>query len=144
MIGGMTPPNSTQSIRYTSGVAAVLLTGLVAFQLALAFGAPWGRAAYGGGTDRPTQKMRGSSAVASVVWALIALVVLRRGGHPVPQVLPERAMPVVMWVAVGLLAVGSVLNIITPSRLERMIWAPVSLVLLVTTTATELAARKGH
>ncbi|MFC5928820.1 hypothetical protein [Cryobacterium melibiosiphilum] len=130
--------------RYSSGLAAVLLTGLVGFQIALAVGAPWGRAAYGGATERPTARMRVSSAVASVIWALIAVVTLNRGGHRVPSVVPGRAVPVVMWIAVGLLAVGSVLNVITPSRLERMIWAPVTLVLLVSTTATELAARRRH
>lgn len=138
----MTKPSQPHIGTYSSGIAAVLLTGIVGFQLALAFGAPWGRAAYGGATERPTEKMRVSSAVASVVWTFIALVTLRRGGHPVPRVLPEPALPWVSWIAVGLVAVGSVLNIITPSRLERMIWAPVTLVLLVATTATELAARK--
>ena len=138
----MRQPPQSRIARYSSLHAAVLLTGLVTFQLALALGAPWGRAAYGGAIERPTPKMRASSAVASVVWAFIALVTLRRGGHPAPRVLPERVVPVVMWIAVGLLAVGSVLNLITPSRLERMIWAPVTLVLLVTTTATELAARR--
>ncbi|TFD52242.1 hypothetical protein E3T55_06445 [Cryobacterium frigoriphilum] len=137
----MTQRSQSHIARYSSGLAALLLTGLVGFQLALAFGAPWGRAAYGGATERPTEKMRVSSAVASVVWSLIALVVLRRGGYRVPPLVPGRAVSAVMWIVAGLLAVGLILNIITPSRLERMIWAPVSLVLLISTTATELAVR---
>ncbi|SEM91255.1 hypothetical protein E3O25_09880 [Cryobacterium sp. TMT1-3] len=137
----MTRLPSSSIARVSSGVGAVFLTALAGFQLALALGAPWGRAAYGGATEHPTKRMRASSAVASVVWAVIALVVLRRGGHEVRRVVPGQAVPAVMWTAVGLLAVGVVLNTLTPSRLERMIWAPVSLVLLVTTTATELAAR---
>lgn len=142
MIGVMRQLPPRPLARYSSGTAAVLLAGLVGFQLALVFGAPWGRAAYGGATERPTGSMRRSSAVASVFWALIAVVTLRRGGHGVPRVVPEPALPVIMWIAVGLLAVGSVLNVITPSKLERMIWAPVTLVLLVATTATELTARR--
>ena len=137
----MTRSPASPLARYSSGVGAVVLAGLAWFQLALALGAPWGRAAYGGAIERPTGRMRGSSAVASVVWAVVALVVLRRGGHAVPQVVPGRAVPVVMWIAIGLLAVGVVLNTITPSKLERIIWAPASLVMLVATTATELAAR---
>ena len=138
----MTQPLPSSIARYSSGLSAVLLSGIVVFQLALALGAPWGRAAYGGASARPPARMRVGSAVASVVWTVIAVVILRRGGLPVPRVLPERGVSVVMWVAVGLLAVAVVLNTITPSRLERMIWAPVSLVLLVATTATELAARR--
>lgn len=140
MIGGMMTQPRSHVARYSSGVGAGFLAGLVAFQLALALGVPWGRAAYGGATAHLTRKLRVSSAVASVVWALIAGVILHRGGHRVPGLLPARAVPVVMWMVVALLAVGLVLNIITPSRLERMIWAPVTLVLLVATTVTELAA----
>ena len=127
--------------RYSSGVGGVLLTGLVAFQLALALGAPWGRAAYGGATDHPTIPMRVGSAVASVVWTGIALVMLCRGGHRVPQIVPPTAVPVVMRSSIGLLGVGLVMNVITPSKLERMIWAPVILLILVATTITELSSR---
>ncbi|HEV7948888.1 MAG TPA: hypothetical protein VGP24_03880 [Glaciihabitans sp.] len=128
--------------RYASGLAAGLLIGLVGFQLALAFGAPWGRAAYGGATEQPGLELRVSSAVASVLWSVVALVILRRGGHGVPGVIPRPALPITMWIVVALLAVGLVLNLITPSELERMIWAPVTAVLLVATMATELSARK--
>lgn len=128
--------------RHASGLSAVLLVGLVGFQLALALGAPWGRAAYGGASEQPGVELRVNSAVASVLWSVVALAILRRGGHRVPMVVPRPALPVLMWIVVGLLAVGLVLNLITPSELERMIWAPVTAVLLVATMATELSARK--
>ena len=38
-----------------------------------------------------------------------------------------------------LLAVGVVLNLITPSPLERLIWAPVALVLFLTSLRVALA-----
>lgn len=128
--------------RYSSAIGAVLLTGLVVFQIALAAGAPWGRAAYGGTTAQPAFELRVSSVFAAILWSCVALVVLKRGGHRVPRMLPHGAVPVAMWVVVGLLSVGFVLNVITPSQLERMIWAPVTLALLVATTATELSVRK--
>ena len=136
------PTRSSTAARYSSAIGAVLLTGLVAFQIALAAGAPWGRAAYGGASAEPALELRVSSVFAAVLWSFVGLLLLNRGGHRVPGVLPQRAVPVAMWVAVGLLSVGLVMNIITPSQLERMIWAPVTFALLVATTATELSARK--
>ncbi len=124
---------SDRLTRSASAVAAVLLAGLVVFQIVLAFGAPVGRVAYGGATEHPGVELRISSAVAAVVWALAALVILRRGGHRVPRLVPDRALPIVMWIIIGLLTVGLLLNLITPSQLERLIWAPVTFAILATT-----------
>ena len=69
----------------TADVAAVLATigfgALVAFQLAIAFGAPFGRASWGGRHKGvlPT-RLRTASAVAAVVWSLAALLILGRAG----------------------------------------------------------------
>ena len=46
-----------------------------------------------------------------------------------------------MWIVVGLLVVSAVLNLITPSAIERAIWAPVTLLLLIATLTTQIAAR---
>ena len=130
--------------RWISAGAAVLLAGLVVFQIALAAGAPVGRAAYGGATDEPGLQLRISSVFAAIIWSFAALVILSRGGHRVPRLLPDRAMPIAMWLIVGLLSVGLILNLITPSQLERLIWAPVSAALVASTVAVELAARRGR
>lgn len=103
--------------------AAVLLGGLVVFQIGLALGAPWGRAAFGGYTDRPGVRLRAASGVAVVVWSGAVIVVLGRAGiltAPLPTVL--------IWVVVALSALGIVANAITRSRLERAIWLPFSIV----------------
>ena len=47
-------------------VLAVLLTGLAGFQVALAIGAPWGRAAYGGGSAVLSTRLRVASVVAAI------------------------------------------------------------------------------
>lgn len=72
------------TVRIAALAAAVLLVLVALFQAALAFGLPWGGAAYGGGAAGadgvlPTG-LRISSAVAAVVLTLAAWVVLRRGG----------------------------------------------------------------
>jgi hypothetical protein len=121
-------------------VAAVLFAGLVLFQLALALGAPWGRAAYGGqNAELPTQ-LRITSAVAAVVWSGVALVVLKRAGLDVWAPLPASWLPVAIWVVVALLAVSIVMNAITPSAIERAIWLPVTILLFGSTLTGAIAA----
>jgi hypothetical protein len=139
----MLDPNAVA--RIAAIAALVLFAVIIAFQIALALGAPWGRAAYGGQNAGVLPvHFRVVSAVAVVVWAALALAVARRGGLPVWAPLPESWLPVVTWVVVGLLAISVVLNAITPSALERAIWVPVTVVLLASTlTVAITAARPG-
>lgn len=121
-------------------VALALFGGLVLFQLALATGAPWGRAAYGG--QHPgvlPVRFRLSSAIAAVVWTVVALSVARRAGLPIWSPVPDVALPIVCWIVVGLSVVAVVLNAITRSRVERAIWLPVTLVLLGATLVVALS-----
>ena len=104
-------------------VLAVLLTGLAGFQVALAIGAPWGRAAYGGGSAVLSTRLRVASVVAAILWSGAAVVVLGRGG-----VLDVPLTGILIWVVVGLLGLGVIANAATRSRLERTIWLPFSLV----------------
>lgn len=122
-------------------LAATPCAGLCGFQLALALGAPWGRAAYGGQHPGTVPaRLRISSAVAVIVWAGVALIVLRRA-HLAPWApLPDAWLPIGLWVVVGLLAVATLLNAITPSRLERAIWLPVAILMLASTSTVALAA----
>lgn len=120
--------------------ATAMLAVVAAFQLALALGAPWGLAAYGGSHAGvlPT-RLRATSAVACVVWILVALAVLHRAGTGVWAPLPESWLPVALWIVVGFLAISVVINAISPSRIER-IWSPVCAVALAGVTAVNLLA----
>lgn len=132
----------TAITRVAAIVALVLFALLIVFQLALALGAPWGRAAYGGqNTGVLPMQFRVASAVAVVVWAAVALVVARRAGLPVWAPLPVAWLPVVVWIVVGLLVIAAVMNAITPSGLERAIWLPFTLLLLASTLTVAIAAR---
>lgn len=112
-------------------ILAVLLIGLALFQLALAIGAPWGRAAFGGFVERPGTALRISAAIATVIWTGAALVVLRRAGFPVWAPLPTGWLPVALWVITGVLALAIVVNAISPSVLEKSIWVPFGVVAVV-------------
>jgi hypothetical protein len=84
---------------------------VVAFQVALALGAPWGAAAWGGTTHGPLPaNLRIASAVAGTVWAVAAVIVLRRAGCHVVA-LPTGLAWWGTWILVGVLAVGAVMNL---------------------------------
>ena len=110
-----------------AAVAGLLV--VVAFQLSLALGAPFGRAALGGAHEGelPTD-LRVASVVFAAMWVLAAGVVLRRAGlrvTPLPSPLVRRGA----WIVVGVLAVGALLNFASPSPWERFVWGPFSMIL---------------
>jgi hypothetical protein len=113
--------------------------GLVAgFQVALALGAPWGRAAWGGAHRRLPDALRLASAFAAAFWVLGALVVLARAGFdwsPIPFSLATWGA----WTLFGMLVLGTVLNLASRSRLERLIQTPVATVLAILCLLVALA-----
>lgn len=111
-------------------IASVLLGVVALFQIALACGAPFGRAAWGG--QQPgvlPSRLRVMSGVAgAVVYPAIIVTVLAAGGIA-GDWLGAAARPV-MWVLTAIFGIGTVMNAVSRSPLER-IWAPVVLVIAV-------------
>jgi hypothetical protein len=117
---------------------AALIAVVVIFQLSLAAGAPFGRYAMGGahaGVFPP--RLRVAAVVNAVVLALTAIVVLSRAGVILPAW--RTTADWVVWPVAGLFAVGVILNLITPSKVERAIWAPVATALLATALVVALS-----
>jgi hypothetical protein len=113
------PPGSRLAVLAAGGFIAVIV-----FQLSIVLGAPFGAAAWGG-TDsgRLPADLRLASAFAAAVWSIAALTVLSRGGFkfsPVPPTAARRGT----WALVGLLALGTVMNLASTSNWERFGWAP--------------------
>jgi hypothetical protein len=90
----------------------------VLFQTALALGAPWGDAAWGGGYPGTLPAwFRVASGVGALAWLWVLLVVVRRSLGPTGR---RRVLLVVAaYSTFGILA-----NAASPSVLERAIWAP--------------------
>lgn len=110
-------------------IFCVLTFVVVLFQLALALGAPWGELAMGGKyPGRFPPQLRFAASVQAVLLLLISFVVLTRSGL-VLDALFEFSRSAI-WFVVAFCVVGAVLNVITPSKRERMLWAPVTIVLL--------------
>ena len=110
-------------------VAVVLLVIIGVFQLALALGAPWGSAAWGGGFGAVLPvRMRVASGVAGVVAYPLAVVYVLTSSELVEADWLAGAGSLVMWVLVVFFAIGALANFASRSRIER-IWGPVSLVI---------------
>ena len=101
---------------------------IVAFQVALALGAPLGRAAWGGTHTQLPPGLRVASAVAAGFWVLAALIVLGRAGYQVSP-LPLGAARWGTWILVGALLFGALMNFASPSAWERFLWGPFALLL---------------
>ena len=111
-------------------IYAVVTFVVITFQVALAAGAPWGAYAMGGAfPGQFPPELRVAAIVQAVILALLALVVLARAGIAMPKW--SRTSRWLVWVAVAFAGLSLVLNIITPSAIERAIWAPVALIMLV-------------
>lgn len=119
--------NKSRSAALVYGVVSI---GVIAFQLALAAGAPWGAYAMGGAfPGQFPPQLRVAAVVQAVILALLSLVVLARAGIALPKW--SRASRRWIWVVVVFSAISLVLNTITPSAGERAIWVPVALIMLV-------------
>lgn len=108
-------------------IGSSLLVLLAAFQLALAAGAPWGRAAYGGVWKKalPMGIRINSLVFGAVLYPMAILYLLHASGIRETTWLPG-SVDVVMWVLVAFFTLGSVANFASRSKPERW-WGPFAL-----------------
>jgi len=122
-------------IRLVALGAALLLMGIALFQAALAVGVPWGSAAYGGGAAGADGVLpiglRISSAVATVLLTLAALVILIRGGVMRVGVRSHRLARWSAWGIVGFLVLNTLGNLSSSSTVERWVLGGITLVLVI-------------
>ncbi|KRE99230.1 hypothetical protein ASG88_16040 [Nocardioides sp. Soil777] len=107
-------------ISRTEQATAAALATLGGFQLALAAGAPWGRAAYGGarpGTLPP--HLRAISGVAAVGYGTGVALIVRGAGSTCVRARSFTTLSVLM-------SIGTIANGASPSLVERAVWTPVT------------------
>lgn len=110
-------------------VYGALTIMVVAFQIGLTLGAPWGAYAMSGafpGQFPPSLQI--SALVQAALLLVFAGIVIARSGIGLRWWARASRWLVLFVVVFG--AVSLLLNLITPSAGERMIWAPVALILL--------------
>ena len=129
--------------RYSAILYAIVSALVIAFQIALAAGAPWGAYAMGGafpGQFPPS--MRIGAIVQAMILAGLAGVVLARAGVALGGW--SRASRWLIWIVVAFSALSLVLNLITPSTDERAIWAPVAFVMLASSLVVAILSRSEN
>jgi hypothetical protein len=113
----------------TAAVAAAIgFAGIAVFEIALAAGAPWGHAAWGGAHAHLSMAQRTGSAVSVVVWAAAALIVLGRAGlwHTGRR---TRLFRWGTWFLAGVSGIAALMNFASNSHWENLIFGPTALVL---------------
>ena len=131
------------TIRRVSAILYAIISGVVvAFQIALAAGAPWGEYAMGGafpGQFPPA--LRIAALIQATLLVGMAIIVLARAGL---LALWSRAARWLIWGVVGFSALSFVLNLITPSAGERAIWAPIAFLLLISSAMVAFTNSSAH
>jgi len=115
--------------RIAAIVFAVITLGVVAFQIALAVGAPWGAYAMGGAfPGQYPPELRAGAVIQAILLVGFAAVVLAHAELIQVRWLSKARW--LSWVVVALFAIFLVLNLITPSAGERALWVPVIFLML--------------
>ncbi len=111
---------------------------ILILQLGLILGAPWGRMAMGGKFgDVFSPKLRVSAAVQLLIVVISVMVVLARGGVLFDSFFEHSSLAI--WCVVALYLVSSVLNLITSSKVERMLGAPTAITMFFSSLTVALS-----
>ncbi len=113
-------------LQIAASTGAILFLSVALFEVLLALALPWGEYAWGGfyGKVLP-RKLRIASALASVFWAVAALILLEQGKvFSIGMNLTFTRVSV--WIVTALLLVGILLNSMSRSKKERLIWTPIA------------------
>jgi hypothetical protein len=112
--------------------ASVLFVSMAAFQVALALGAPLGAHVLGGRyPDTLPDRIRVLSAVAAAILVASAIIVLTRAGVIGWPAGAAGLLPPAAWIIAGYMALNTLGNVTSKSRLERTVFTAVTAVLAI-------------
>ena len=124
-------------------IYGLLLLGVIAFQLGLYFGAPWGELTMGGATKGALPiNQRGIALISAAILAGLGIIALARSGiGPAWLVTLSKGL---IWVSVVFHLLTTILNLITPSQSERLLWGPVNIAMFGLVLGLALNRRRLH
>jgi hypothetical protein len=113
-------------ITFFAIAADALMLMIAGFHVLLSAGAPWGAFAWGGSSAGvlPT-KLRIASAASALFWIAMAIIVADHG-EVISAGIDRSATLLVIRILTVLLAIGTVLNLMSPSKKEKLLWTPVA------------------
>lgn len=108
-------------------ISTVIFVGVALFQVLLALGFPLGRFAWGGFYKVLPKELRIASLVSANVLILIGLIFLQQA-NVVNWGFTFIPTTILVWVFTGFLALNTVGNLLSRSKKEKMVMAPLSTV----------------
>ena len=111
-------------------VGAILAGSLVAFQLLLAAGLPFGKMAWGGENAKLSKKLRISSFISSLILVYASVVLLEKAGL-VNIIDNNTAINISAWIYVFVFGLSTMGNITSKSKYEKIVMTPVAIYLVV-------------
>lgn len=113
-------------------VSCIILLGLAIFQLALIFGAPIGKYAWGGSHAILPFNLRIGSAISILLYGIFAAIILSKA--EIITLFSDRTITNVgTWILAIYFCIGVVMNGISRSKPERNLMTPVALILAIFT-----------
>ncbi|RPI69198.1 MAG: hypothetical protein EHM43_02525 [Ignavibacteriae bacterium] len=113
-----------------SHLFSTLTLFVIAFQVALVFGAPWGELTWSGKFPGVLPlRMRLGAVFSALLLAAFALIVETRSGHVFHE--HYEVSRSLIWIVVVYSGLGVVMNAITPSKKERYLWLPIVTLLFI-------------
>lgn len=109
-------------------VAAVGVVGMAMFQILLAAGFPLGAAAFGGANEVLPKKLRVASGASTLLFLAAFYFVLARGGL-FGAVRQSTSVHVGIWIFAVVFALSALANVASTSRWERLLMAPIAILL---------------
>lgn len=109
-------------------IALVTLFALSLFQLALLFGTPLGKYAWGGSNKVLPVKFRIASVASIFLYILFAIFLLSKSGILI-TISNQQILDVCMWVFSIYFLIGSFMNAMSRSKPERNVMTPVAAIL---------------
>lgn len=112
-------------------IYAIAMIPPVVLQIALIFGAPWGHLTMGGKFPGVLPlRVRWIAALQIAVQVTMTLVVWQTAGLPLLAISNLTFPDWAIWIVLALTVLSCIGNWATPSRMERYLWGPTTLVLL--------------
>lgn len=105
---------------------------IVLFQFALVFGAPLGEYTMGGKfPGKLPVKMRIAAVIQIFILLLFVSVVIAKAGIALEQY--HRIGRIAIWFVVAFFILGSIVNLSSPSRKEKLVMGPANIIALIIT-----------
>lgn len=128
-------------------LAAAIYTSLtlfaILFQFALVLGAPWGELAMSGKWKGKLPTSIRLSLIPQILLLISTVVIVWIHTGVIMQEYYNFSLKAI-WFVIGLNTLAAILNTITPSKKERMLWAPITLMQLACSLIVAITALTKH